>query len=71
MIYAIELLSNMTSERWDEVIQTPESARKSLDGTKVVVKFHTKPSWVSSDTHSKEEMWDVLDTDEWREDLDA
>ena len=69
-IYIVKDVGTVSEELWTQSVYTEESALKSLDGTKVVVKFEPDTSAdLSSETvyFGCGALWESLTDSEWRE----
>ena len=69
-IYIVKDVGTVSADLWTQSVHTEESALKSLDGTKVIVKFEPNTSAdLSSETiyFGCGALWDSLTASEWRE----
>ena len=76
--YTTLLVTDVTSEQWEDAVQTPDTARYSLtEPRKVILKWRSKEppaSFASVTTYTHQEIKDIVRTLDWREaevDLDA
>ena len=58
-----------TPEQWDSVLESPEGCRRSLDGSRVVLKWEgpTPAPMIAAPQYSHAEILAIMDGPDWSE----
>ena len=72
MKYIILPIEDLNEVEWSEIPHhSPESVRTSINGSKFIIKYETKPSFINEAIeYSHSEILDVISSSEWTEEID-
>lgn len=73
MKYIILPIEDLNEVEWSEIpYHSPESVRTSLNGSKFIIKYKEKPSFINEAIeYSHDEILNIVSGSEWTEDLEA